>query len=411
MATAWSLVMGTTPTGRAGLSATRLCAAIALMALTALPVVAAGYSLPVSVPDRIGRAQIFAYGIKDRNDMVGKRDIIWGDSGTKVPGIYALHYMTVGRDTVREHDLEWYKANHPDWVVYRDDRTTVANEFKYTFGYYTPVDFANPEVRQYLWDAFVQPYVGAGRYEGICVDNVGATNVWHRAGVFKDGVWNQEYTGQAVDPTYAQGVADWIKWMATRVHEAGMSLTLNLYPTCHREGLDDEPGFRLIANEADTILDEHGFTRKGKPLVTDKLWLAYVSLWADLARTKGIIVDDKIAEDRSQATPAVINWALANYLMIKGDRTYVAWPMQYGAAEMNDFPELYLSIGRPLEDFRPVDQVYQRRFEKAIAVINPSSKTAADYGIPAGQWRDLQGAAQSGTVSLPPASGLVLVSE
>lgn len=403
------LTTATATTTRAWRPMVGLCGALLMLAIGPRPAGAAGYPMPPSVADRIGRAQIFAYGVKDRNAMIGKRDIIWGDGGEKIPGIYALHYMTVDRDTVREHNLDWYKANHPDWVAYKNDQTTVANEFKYDFGYYTPVDIANPEVRQYLWDANVKEYVGTGRFEGICVDNVGAVNDWHRAGVWKNGVWHQEYTGQAIDPTYAQGVADWVKWLASRTHEAGMSLTLNLYPTCHGDKVDDEADFRLIANEADIILDEHGYIRKGKPMETDKLWLDYVSLWADLARTKGVIVDDQIAEERSQATPAAVSWALANYLMIKGDRTYVAWPMQYGSAELNDFPELYLPIGRPLEDFHPVGQVYQRRFEKVTAVVNPSSKTAADYSVPEGKWHDLRGAPLSGTVSLPPASALVLV--
>ncbi len=171
----------------------------------------------------------------------------------------------------------------------------------------------------------------------------------------------------------------------------------------------DEAGFRVIASEVDIILDEHGYTRKGKPILTDKIWLNYVSMWADLARTKGIIVDDQIAETRAQVTPATKSWALANYLLMKGDHTYLTWLLEDDYAGSLDFPELYLPIGRPLERFHRVGQVYQRRFEKVIAVVNPSSTTSAAYHVPAGKWHDLQGAPCLGAVRLSPTSGLVLV--
>jgi len=371
---------------------------------------AADIPLPQPVPDRIGRAQVFAYKIKDRQALRGKRDIIWGDEGPKIEGIYSLRYMMTDRDPERKHDVAWHKTHHPEWISYKSDRESPAHEFKYYYGYDTPVDVANPAVRDYLFDVNVRPVVGTGRYEGVAVDNVHSTNGWQRAGVWRQDGWRQQYSGARVDPAYARDTADWMRWLATRVHAAGMSLVLNLYPNNHRTGLDDQTGYRLIAEEADIILDEHGYTRKGKPIVTDKTWLEYVSLFADLARTKGVIVDDQIAANRAQVTPAVINWALANYLLVKGDRTYVAWLLDDAAAELNDFPELYLPIGRPREEFVRVGDVYQRRFEKVIALVNPASKASATYRVPPGEWHDLAGAELSGTVNLPPASGLVLVS-
>ena len=124
-----SVPLQATTSRRVRLCAAGPCGALLLLALSVLPAAGDGYSMPPAVPDRIGRAQIFDYGVKDRSALLGKRDIIWGDGGPKVPGLYTLHYMMVDRDPDKTHDLTWYQTNHPDWVVYQKDHKTVANEF------------------------------------------------------------------------------------------------------------------------------------------------------------------------------------------------------------------------------------------------------------------------------------------
>jgi Hypothetical glycosyl hydrolase family 15 len=366
----------------------------------------AGLPLPPPVPDRIGRAQIFSYRIKDRQDLARKRDIVWGDDGEKIQGLYSIKYMMTDRDPDRGHDVTWYKAHHPDWVVYKNDRETPAHEFKYDWGYNTPVDFNNPAVREYLFAVNVKPDIASHRFEAIGVDNVECRNEWHRAGVWGPHGWHQKYRGgeEKVDPAFARDVAAWMGWLGARVHAAGMALVANHYPH-----LDDEGGYRRVAAKLDIILDEHGYTRDGKAMLTGDQWLRYISLFAELARTKPIIVVDQLARDRSRVTPAVRNWALANYLLMKGDRTYLAWPMEGAYGGLDEYPELYLPIGRPLGDFVRDGRVFRRRFEKALAIVNPERDVAATCNIGPGRWRDLAGTQHAGVVSLPPASGLVLV--
>ena len=387
-------------------SATRFLslAGIVLLAVWSGRARAADYPLPPAVPDRIGRAQIFVYGIKDKHVLLGKRDIVWGDGGEKVPGLYSIKYMMTDRDPDRKHDIAWYRANHPDWVAYQGDRETPAHEFKYAWGYNTPVDFNNPAVREYLFDTNVKADVGNHRFEAIGVDNVECRNGWQRGGVWSNGLWRQQYSGTKVDPAFARDVADWMGWLAERVHAAGMSLVANHYPH-----LEDQTGYRLVAAKLDIICDEHGYSRDCKPLLTDQKWLQYLSLFADLARSKPVIVIDQLARDRSQVTPAVVNWALANYLLMKGDRTYVAWPMYNRYGRLDEYPELYLPIGRPLEAFVRDGQVFRRRFEKALALVNPARGASVTYRLGRRKWRDLAGTPRSGEVSLPPVSGLVLV--
>ena len=369
---------------------------------------AAEIPLPPPVPDRIGRAQIFSYRIKDRQALVGKRDLVWGDAGQKVSGVYSIKYMPTDRDPEKKHDIAWYKTNHPDWIAYQGDRESPAHEFKYAWGYNTPVDFNNPAVREYLFAVNVKPDVATRRYEGIGVDNVECRNEWHRAGVWGADGWHQLYAGgkQKVDPAFARDVAAWMGWLGARVHAAGMALVANHYPH-----LDDEAGYRLVATKLDIILDEHGYTRDGKAMLTDAKWLSYISLFAELARTKPIVVIDQLAKEPAGITPTVRNWSLANYLLMKGDRTYLAWPLENTYGQLDEYPDLYLQVGRPLEPFVQDGLVYRRRFEHALALVNSQNKSGATCDIGPGRWRDLGGAQYSGVVSLPPASGLVLVPE
>ena len=381
---------------------------LGLLAVTTYGAVAglAGIPLPPPVPDRIGRAQIFTYKIKDRHEMLGKRDIVWGDDGQKIEGLYTIKYMMNDRDPERKHDITWYQTNHPDWVVYQNDRKTPAHEFKYDWGYNTPVDINNPAVREYLFAANVQPVVASRRFEAMGVDNVECVNDWHRAGVWKTDGWYQQYHGakEKVEPDFARDVAAWLEWLGARVHAAGMAFVANHYPHPN-----DEAGYRLVATKLDIILDEHGYTRDGKAMLTGDKWRQYISLFAELARTKPIVVIDQLAKDPAGVTPAVRNWSLANYLLMKGDRTYLAWPLYHTYGRLDDYPELYLPIGRPLENFVREDHLFRRRFEKVLALVNPERDVAVTYNLGPDRWRDLAGTPHIGTVSLPPTSGLVLV--
>jgi hypothetical protein len=193
-------------------------------------------------------------------------------------------------------------------------------------------------------------------------------------------------------------------WLASRFHAAGMALAANHYPH-----LEDEAGYRLVASKIDIICDEHGYTRGGKAMLTDKKWAQYISLFADLARTKAVLVIDQLTRDPSRVTPEILDWSLANYLLMKGDRTYLAWPTEGVYGRFDNYPQLYLPIGRPLQPLSREGNVYRRRFEKVIALVNPASTAAASYRLEAGRWYDLTGLRRSGVVSLPPASGLILV--
>lgn len=361
--------------------------------------------LPPLVPDRVGRAQIFVYGLKDRNILRGRRDIVWADAGEKIPGIYAMSYMEMDRDPEHSHDVAWYRTYHPDWLVYKCDRVSPAHEFRYEYGYDTPVDVTNPAVREYLYSVNRDMAKVDGRFEAAGIDNVTSKNLWSRCGVWHRGQWMQKYSGARIDPAYARDIAAWMKWLGDRTHEAGDCLAANHY----FDGSDAE-GYKEVAAQLDIIVDEHGFTRKCHPTVTDQTWLERITLFRDIARTKPVVIIDQVCPTAERITRGVLDWSLANYLLLKGDRSYLAIVSEdhYGPG-FQDFPDLYLETGKPLGDFTAEAGAYARRFERALALVNPSSTATASYDLGDKEWADLDGQRYRGFLELPPGSAHVLV--
>lgn len=394
--------------GRAGALAGLFLAGLVSMAASAGPITGRdpgrGYSLPPIVIERIGRAQIFDHLLKDKSVLTGRRDVLWAAAraGPAVPGVYSISIMTEDRDLTDGHDLAWFSANHPDWIVYGCDGQAT-REFN---DKYVSLDIGNPRVRETLFQLGVVNTLARRPYDSIGVDNLDNTNGFRECGVRRGGVLQRVYSGQRMDPAFVDQEADWIRWLAVRVHARGLALTGNLF-----YGGGDRADYLKIARNLDIVLDESGFERNCRPLQTDAQWLDRITLYRNLARIKPLISMDYVCPTLVQMTPATLDWSLANYLLAKGDRSYLALlPEQNGAGVLLEFPELYLKIGRPLGVMAARDGVYFRRFERALALVNPSSTASARFDLGQEGWLDrVTRRPLAGLTSLPPATAMVLI--
>lgn len=380
-----------------------LSALISLLAAAAGAVAAPQCTLPPLVADRVGSAQIFDSNLTNRASLVGRRDIIWGDEGPRLPGIYSMKYMTVDRDDDATHTVGWYDAHaRSGWVMRKCDGSP-ATEFGDPNA---PVDITRPEVRQFLYDEAVAPAANPHRYDAMAVDNILATNTFKRCGVERGGKLVRRYGGAHVDPAYTRDVADWLQWLGGRIHADGMCMAGNLW---YEEG--DIAGFRQLAASLDIVVDEGGFTRNCKASVTDAHWLVRLRTMRDIAKEKPLIVIDYVCPHSADMTPAALDWSLANYLLLKGDRTYLAIrPLVTEKGPLYDPAQLHVKTGRADGDFKQRGGVYYRQFAQALALVNPSSTRRAQFDLGSGStWRDLRGVAHSGRVTMSPASALVLV--
>jgi len=389
-------------------SLNKLCALASLVALVSVALVTAGagpepsFNLPPPAIDRVGRAQIFDYHVKDKSVLVGRRDFMWASSGAAAPGVYSTSYMPEDMDLDTSHDVAWYVANHPDWLVYGCDRSPT-REYD---GRHVSVDITNPAVREALFAQGVIGVLAKRPYQSIGVDNLDNANSFRECGVLHDGRLQRLYSGQRADPSFADREAEWMAWLAARVHARGLALTGNL----SYNGQDHGSYLKILRN-LDVVLDEEGFERKCRPLQLDAAWLDRDRFFEGVAKAKPLIVIEQVCPTLAEITPATIVWSLANYLLIKQDRTYLALTPEvdpYGA--VYDFPELYLKLGLPLGPMEETHGAYLRRFQRALALVNPSSVSSATVDVGAGDWRDeASGAPAARQITLAPATAMVLV--
>lgn len=353
--------------------------------------------LPPIVSDRIGRAQIFVDSERTENLLRGKRDIIWGDRGTKASGVYAISYMPADRDPDSSHDITWYEANHPDWVA-RTCAGEPANSFRYPRGYLTPLLVARADVREYLFkDASLA--LGGDRYQALGVDNLQSVNRWGRCG--SNGVKGQ-YSGSRFDPAYVADQAEWLRWLKSRAHSRGKCLAGNLH---FNRG--DTQGFVTLEKDLDIVIDEGGFTRDCRPSVLGKDWLTRLRLFATVASKKALVLIDKICPTAREVTSSALNWSVANYLLIKEDRTYLAINPMDTKGRLSDFPALYLKVGNALGVFEQDGPLFYRRYSSALALVNPSGGSAK-FSLEGNRYTTLDGATVEDSVTVAPGSALVL---
>jgi hypothetical protein len=354
--------------------------------------------------DRISRAQLWLHDPAERAVRAGRIAILWSDDEGKprLPGVYALKYMMADRDPDRTHDAAWYRAHHPEWMVTRCDGTP-APLFTYPWGTYTSVDVANPAVRQYLLRANLANVLGGARFDGAAVDNLDAGNIGGRCGEMTAAGFRRDFSGHRVDPAFARRMVDWTRWLRGQAHAGGLCLAGNDYMDD-----DDVDGFLAVAAELDIVVDEHGFTRRGRPLSLDDAWARRIAAYAQVAARKPLIVIDYPAQTVAELTPAALSWSIANFLLIKGPRTYLALTPLERSAHWVDLPALDLELGAPLAAMRRQGPLAVRRFAHAVAAVNSTRAEAARLVLPPGRWRGLDGAIHAGVIDVPPAEAFVL---
>lgn len=388
-----SLLAGTAAAALLGAGTTQ--AAAATSALT----------LPNPPADGIGRGQVFDNSIPNRSVYAGLVQFVWGASSLAQPAdAVPSAYMPAFRDFDKTHTLAWYQANHPDWVVYLADRTTPAWEFGNTT--YVPIDIQNPAVRSYYWNTFVQPKIEAG-YPIIAFDNVCTFNAFGSSGHFdSSGAWVQQYSGARVDSAWSGAVLDWLSYLSGRLHAAGIGMAANITWNASVQLADIRTAVGLV----DVYVDEQGFTVHRDANYNDQAWLDKYNFTREIAGTTlHFAINQTTADTLAAASQVQIDWAVANYLLYREQKSMMTL---CGVGEYHvwvDCPQLHVDIGQP--SGTPVldaSGAYTRQYQRGMALVNPSSTATAVVALPSGTWTDLHGATVSGQLSLPPNSGSVL---
>lgn len=330
----------------------------------------------------------------------------WGPGGKGDPATRGSFYYPMDRDLNKSHTMDWYKANHPDWAVYKCDRTSPAPIFVYNWGFNTPIDLTSPDVRAYIMNEHIAPAIAAGR-RVIALDNVSLNNDSNRCGVWRNGQWKQLYSGERQDPRYAEAVLDYIGWLAREIHARGGLLALNAKVNF----TSPEQTKRLVAL-GDIWLEEAAFTRNCQNRVTDDYWKTKFELSRWAASRMPWIDSDKSCANPAEMDADEAQWVAANFLLARGRQSYLSVIHDGDGKGVITYPAmLNPPVGRPAGEPYAVEGGWARKYERGLVVVNPSSKDTLRVPVPEGEWRDAAGEAVSREVTLNPASARVLIAQ
>lgn len=387
----------------------------------------ASFRLPRQVWRGVSRAVIFDGGVTDPSVYDGRVAFSWGSRHLETPpDVLPSRYVTIDQDAGdvaagvccgSSQTLEWFQANHPDWVVYRSDRTTQAANPPLA-----ALDITNPAAREFYIQKYIDPAIADG-WPVIALDHVNAMNYFGRVGHYDlNGNWVHMYgpdgpptppplngSGPGLDdPTWQRDQLTWLRYLVDYLHSRGVAVAANINAPRHHTAFEQASKINLI-EAADIWVDEQGFIVRWGEYLVDDLWQERFDLMRRFAQEKAIVsINATQTRLLSEASRREVNYAIASYLLVREPRTMLAL---LGYGEYGRFPdraELNFDIG--LATSRPArqDGIWVRQYSRGITLVNPASSQTAVARLPFGVWQDSYGQQYSRQVDLAPASGLVL---
>ena len=357
----------------------------------------------------------FDYNIADPAAIAKHYDFVWGAEighgaawRSANPSIFLTYYIPFHRDngtfsnSNAHHDLAYWQAVHPDWVLYKCDRVTPAYEFGDPN---MPLDFANRALISWQIQTYAQPASASG-YDGIAADNVNLENLFGACGVYIHGQWVQRYTGQINDPRWRADVITWLTRMQQALHS--LQHPLALIPNLDLGNLaPSDAQAQHIVSHLDGVLDEEGFTHDGDGYLTGSDWMQRIQFMES-------VQEQHKAYYTTNQFPSVghaqIQWALASYLMGREHTAalYISTIQGYGADAW--YNEYNVQIGSPSGPMHQTQQVYMRNYSHGLSIVNSSAMNSYPVTLPAKvRYSDLYGNPVGQTITMPPHSGLVLL--
>jgi hypothetical protein len=362
--------------------------------------------------------QSFDYKISDPAAVANHYDFVWGAELDHVaairagnPNIFISYYITYNRDNGTfsnfraYHDLAYWKAVHPDWVLYKCDRVTPAYEFGDPN---VPLDFANPDLLSWQIQTYAQPASESG-YDGIAADNLDLQNQFGVCGVYINGQWVQRYTGQLDDPRWRTDVINWLTRMQQALHH--LRHPLALIPNLALDGLSpNDPQVQQIVNSVDGMLDEEGFTHCGQGYLTGSDWMQRIHFMENMQKQQKPYYVVNQFDGSAPINSEEIQWALASYLMGKEHLAALFISTYQGYGDDTRYSAYGAQIGRPIDAMYQSQNIYWRDYSNGLSIVNPNATDTVTIRLRT-LYVDLHGKPVSQVITMPPHSGLVLLSK
>jgi hypothetical protein len=354
----------------------------------------------------------------------------WHAGNGNLRALIYTPYDTDATGSGLDQSTTWWLANHPNWILYECDKTTIA----YVPGLHgVPLDISNPAVIRYQWN-LLGAFAEANGFDGVAADIVSQTNntgrpaaghrgcgVWSRA----HSRWTAKFSGNSVDPRWAAATKNWVRGVQRALHDGTrfprvLALAINANLDGYAapiNGKGGDPDEKFIVAHADIIMNEAGFAMWGN-YVDDRAfnnavgWMEYAQSLAEATLTTA----DWNQQSQSP-TVAQLDYSIATYLMGKEQAAalYVGQNPMYG--KENYYTEYEAKIGQACApmyggpgdpNFRG-ENLYIRKYSGGLAIANVNGKVPYSVVLPRASYRDIEGENVVSPLTVNPNSGIVLL--
>lgn len=346
----------------------------------------------------------------------------WNDSNA---GLQTGYYNALETDPSYKiwgaigHDLTWWNANHPDWVLYACTSTggvTTTPAWVPALNTAIPLDVHNPDVVAYQVRTMAN-YAHKMGYHALAIDeatfwqaDAGAGTGSYGCGIYQNGSFVKRYSG-VNDPNWAADVVQWVKIAHS------MLTTDPTISTYHLKLLVNHPAgsisnaneIALLAN-IDADLDETGYVDYGRPTKQGVTAFSRRTQWATYAQQHGVAVLMNANWEGVTVGAPQLDFSVASYLMgnEQAESLFAAPQSRFGLENWHS--QYNANIGAPCGTFYADSTstgVFYRRFANAVVAANASTATLTMH-LPTGHsYTDLFGRALSTTIA--PGDGYVLM--
>lgn len=402
---------------------------------------------PIAAPSApVQFGQVFYRGAFDPNLMCGTRGMLWSTNLGAVSCTYTLRYAPAYRVYFDPTSstlfcsltscINWLYANHPDWIEYLNDQTTIAWEFGNLK--YPPLDIANPDVQAFFVQQDLLHALPTG-FRGIGIDNLSAQNSFLMAGhytgttapcVLADqpachGTWVQQYGGvSSTDVRWQIANLAYVNYLRQSFSQYGLTTFANL--SYQLEGTHIAVNDALNGSMAEDWTQHSCDTTANNYLngfVIDQLWKnAYFNSYHDM---KGwwFGLNYLCGHDTDGMTHAEESYGIANFLLASQNpaQNYISLALS-GSDDFANYPaSANPPIGTPTQ-LPPTpgscggtgvgtdNGICTRTYSNGMVAVNSSASNTRSFTLGAGDWVDqFCTPVAAGSVSMAPATGLVIV--
>jgi hypothetical protein len=374
-------------------------------------------------------------------------DTVWGasnpsgwDAGNAAMLVSAYVVMEDDPYYISGHNLEWWQASHPDWILYGcDPKGKPTHELPWAETGFPEIalDIHNPSVVDYQIRQVAGPFAIAHGFNALAIDQVNFDNFmqvgnpnlgqtvhpgYYACGIWSGGSFIRRYNGPS-DPAWTSDVINWIKNASsilrtdTTLAPHHLALIAN-----HPFGYVENPNEKELIGSVDALLDEEGFVNYGQyQRKADARAFKVVVDYMLAAQRAGVatLIIDKFTQDKHTITDNHLEYAIATYLMgnEQGAALFVSPNDGYGEDQLHK--EYSIAVGAPCGDYYggatydPANpQIYYRKFANALIVVNSGSlpRMSEIAHLPVGHaYKDLEGRSLSNPLTVGSNDAYVLL--